>query len=91
MELEWNLQFRFSSGQFAIPILRLAIPIPIPELELELLSIPIPELTPTLAEMHTSSYSPNWSFTMPWSHDRLFALNGRGMANLRLTQNNTDL
>ena len=56
VELKWNLQFHFNSGQFhfsipiPIPIPWLAIPIPIPELELELKSIPIPipELTPAL-------------------------------------------
>ena len=58
VELKWNLQFHFNSGQFhsAIPIpipipwLAIPIPIPIPELELELKSIPIPipELTPAL-------------------------------------------
>ena len=56
VELKWNLQFSFNSGQFhfaiPIPIPWLAIPIPIliPELELELKSIPIPipELTPAL-------------------------------------------
>ena len=61
VELKWNLQFHFNSGQFhfAIPIpipipwLAIPIPIPIPELELELKSIPIPipELTPALIEI----------------------------------------
>ena len=54
VELKWNIQFHFNSGQFhfAIPIPWLAIPIPIPILELELelksIPIPIPELTPAL-------------------------------------------
>ena len=54
VELKWNLQFHFNSGQFhfAIPIpipwLAIPIPIPIPELELKSIPIPIPELTPAL-------------------------------------------
>ena len=45
MELKWNLQFHFNSGQF-----HFAIPIPIPWLR-----IPIPELTPTLNQTDSST------------------------------------
>ena len=40
VELKWNLQLHFNSGQF-----HFAIPIPIP---IPWLAIPIPELTPAL-------------------------------------------
>ena len=52
VELKWNLQFHFNSGQFhfAIPI-----PIPIPWLAIPI-PIPIPELTPALLAHANSTW-----------------------------------